>query len=82
MENFEIKKDWRLKNGWGIYCEDEEYGITLIYECENGSFHWTEKEIKGDTLQEIKKYKAWYDELITTEDIRKLFQNREFFDFD
>ena len=80
----EIKKDsyiekvnWMKANGWSFDPKDLYDGDIAFYK-DNG-YCWSRRDIEDFSLEDIKKYKAWYDGYISINDMRKLFPNVKFF---
>nr|DAH73337.1 MAG TPA: hypothetical protein [Caudoviricetes sp.] len=69
---YEDKIDWMKKNGWSFdeeYIYDEDDITVYIDEIKNERYHWTKKDVEALSLADIKKYKAWYDDLISFEEL-------------
>ena len=71
------KIDWMKANGWSFDPEDLYDGDIAFYK-DNG-YCWSRRDIEDFSLEDIKKYKAWYDGYISINDMRKLFPNVKFF---
>ena len=71
------KIDWMKANGWSFDPEDLYDGDIAFYK-DNG-YCWSRIDIEDFSLEDIKKYKAWYDGYISINDMRKLFPNVKFF---
>lgn len=61
MKTDELKTKWLILNGFKIeFCPHRKY-ITYNYK----GYSWTEEDIKNRSSITIKKYKDFYDDLIT-----------------
>ena len=60
------------KNGWCFdaeYIYDDEDIAVYIDEIKNDKYYWTKKDVESLSLDDIKKYKAWYAGLISFEEL-------------
>lgn len=69
---YEEKINWMKKNGWCFdaeYIYDDEDIAVYIDEIKNDKYYWTKKDVESLSLDDIKKYKAWYAGLISFEEL-------------